>query len=89
MNIDERRQAIALLEPLMALIHDDFWELQPEAVKLCKRLEREFSGSDISTVNGLLLAALINHLKYELRQDEQDLAGSVRLPSFQLATRAR
>ncbi len=73
MNMDERRQAIAALEPVMALLHGgDFWELEYHAVQLCKRLEREFQ-SDISTVNGLLLAALVNHLKYELRQDERQL----------------
>jgi hypothetical protein len=73
MNMDERRQAIAALEPLMDLLHGgDFWELEYHAVKLCKRLELEFQ-SDISTVNGLLLAALVNHLKYELRQDERQI----------------
>ncbi len=73
MNMDERRTALVILEPVADLLHGgDLMELEYEAVKLCKRLEREFQ-SDISTVNGLLLAALVNHLKYELRQDERQL----------------
>lgn len=82
MNMDDRRKLIAALEPLMRTVGDDLDELHAEAVKLCKQVERHTENWDNGSTNGLLLAALVNHLKYELRGDEQDLTGTRPRRSF-------
>jgi len=72
LTLDRMRELVAQLEPVMESFDGSFVELQDEAVALCKRLEREFV-SDISSIEALLLAALVNRLKYHMRHREIEM----------------
>lgn len=78
MNVDELRSLIAYLEPLMGTgsFVGSFVELEDEARKLVDHVEETFT-SDISSYEGLLLAALVSRLRLDLREQEKRLKAKV------------
>ena len=77
-SADHLRQLITQLEPFMEEFDGSLVELDYHAEKLAKRLERDFV-SDIGSVEGLLLAALVNRLQFLLHTEEVQLREAMRI----------
>lgn len=76
LTLTKLRELIVYLEPVMDNFDGSFDELHDDAIGLCKRVERELDRmtSVFSSVEALLLAALVNRLKYHMRNEERELA---------------